>query len=544
MGLTALGACSENFLDTEDLTEKIVDNYYTTPSEAYEALVGCYDGLQRVWSNQALPIVSETLSDNCFSGLAYSDGKNYQVLDQFDQSKSTADVNILEGMWGDYYKAILRCNTLLEKIEGVNWKGAEEKKPLYIAEARYIRAFCYFDLVKTFGDVPLILNIADANKNLPRTDAKLVYKAIAEDLNFSIANGFAKPYTSMSDEEKGHATKWAAEALLARVYLFYSGYYGSATIESTTPVTKATALTAVEDVITNGGFDLVKNFYSLWPASASAFAASKGIKPSESTVWNVDSLYAGENNKETVFAIKYTYTGDWNGNLDGNTWLVMNGVREQNIPKYGYGQGWGCNTVVPDLYKAFEKGDKRKTASIIGINEELISFVNKPKQREYTGYFLKKYTPACDSTSKGIAELPGHGIKSFMISQFQDYVSIRYADVLLMAAELGSPNQQIYLDKVRERAGLPSKAYSVEVLREERRFEFVGEGIRYWDLLRYGLDYAAQKIAVTDYPVLSGNNQDHVTISASNFQTKKGLLQIPNNQITLSAGVLKQNPGW
>jgi len=132
-----------------------------------------------------------------------------------------------------------------------------------------------------------------------------------------------------------------------------------------------------------------------------------------------------------------------------------------------------------------------------------------------------------------------------MIGQFQDYVAIRYADVLLMAAELGSTNAQKYFDDVRSRAGLPSIPLTTEALREERRFEFVGEGIRFYDLLRYDytLDYAANKIAITK-TVKSGGNDETVTINGDRLKATKGLQQIPQNQITLSNGVLDQNDGW
>jgi hypothetical protein len=121
---------------------------------------------------------------------------------------------------------------------------------------------------------------------------------------------------------------------------------------------------------------------------------------------------------------------------------------------------------------------------------------------------------------------------------------MRYADVLLMAAELGSPNAQSYLDQVRQRAGLESVAATKENIMNERAVEFAFEGIRYWDLLRQGVDYAASVIAASSGSTLSGGVSDEVSIKAANIIATKGLSQIPNNQITLSNGVLKQNAGW
>lgn len=138
------------------------------------------------------------------------------------------------------------------------------------------------------------------------------------------------------------------------------------------------------------------------------------------------------------------------------------------------------------------------------------------------------------------------GGTNFMIGQYQDYVSIRYADVLLMAAELGSAGAQQYFDAVRKRAfgdsfvQLPVNPANIM---NERRLEFVGEGIRYWDLLRQGMSIAASAIAET-VVLKNGDVNTTKTIQAGKITDTKGLAQIPYSQITLSNGVLKQNAGW
>jgi hypothetical protein len=133
-----------------------------------------------------------------------------------------------------------------------------------------------------------------------------------------------------------------------------------------------------------------------------------------------------------------------------------------------------------------------------------------------------------------------------MIGQYEDYVSIRYADVLLMAAELGSANAQTYFDKVRQRAfgdNFSSVPVSQDNIMNERHLEFACEGIRYWDLLRTGVDNAAATIAESTM-LLNGGTPTQKTITASKIQETKGLQQIPVNQITLSGGKLVQNAGW
>jgi hypothetical protein len=319
-------------------------------------------------------------------------------------------------------------------------------------------------------------------------------------------------------------TKWAAESLLARAYLFYSGYYGKTTIgnESAT-----TALAAVEDVIAHSGHGLVTDFTTLWPAASLA----KNV------------TYAGEDNKEVVFSIKYSSTGDYNGNTTGNGWMVMTGMREQSVYPYGY--GWGACTVDPKLVAQFDQAnDNRFFASITSIAGENLAFTKAAANREYTGYYMKKYSPICDA---GNNPLP---VSNYLVAQSQDYFAIRYADVLLMAAELGSPNAVSYFNQVHQRA-IPSAAAVTAVSKAdilaERRLEFVGEGIRYWDLLRQGLATAAATIAANTTVSLindgTGASQSAATLQA-NITATRGFQQIPSDQITLSSGVLQQNPGW
>lgn len=514
-----VGSCTKGFLDTEPITELTDENFYRTADDAYKALVGCYDGLQIVWAGGvSLPVATEILSDNCFGGTGNSDGFGYQMLDEFDRLRSPADQNLFVDNWIAYYKAIYRCNMLLGKLDDINWGDQANLRPVYEAEARFIRAYLYFDMIRLWGHIPLLTE--PSSDNIPQSDPVEVYKVITSDLQFAIASLPSTSYANQTAATYGRVTKWAAESLLGRVFLYYTGYYKQSDLVGM--VDRNTALSYLEDLINNGGFSLVENFAHLWPASLEA--------------------YVGEDNKETVFAIKYTFTSDYDGNTDGNHWMVMYGMREQW--SFPYGNGWGGATVNPKLWNAYNRNDSRRAASIIAINEEGINFTNQARQREYTGYYNKKYTPLVDENGNSIAVSKG-GI-NFQIGQFQDYVSIRYADVLLMAAELGSANAQAYFDAVRKRAfgtNFSAQPVSQSAIMNERRLEFALEGIRYWDLLRQGADVAASAIAEST-TVLNGGQEVRKTISDGKINETNGLQQIPNNQITLSNGVLIQNSGW
>lgn len=541
LNILALGAlsisffsCSESFMDVEPQTSILDQNFYKTEADAEMALIGCYDGYQRTSSNgnQSFYITSEVLSDNCFGGTGNTDGRAYQALDRFDITQSPSDNNIFNGTWGDYYAGIFRCNTLLLKLPNIaSWKSTDEAtvtatRNRIEGETRFLRAIEYFDLVRLFEKVPLLTEPTTAN--VEQAEPIETYKLIVEDLKFAAANIPANAYPKANaSANDGRVTSYAAKAMLARVYLFYTGYYGKDDLG----VTKAEVLAGLEDIINSNEFGLVTDFKSLWPA-ASYVADAKTNTLNKSG-------YAGKGNIEILFAQKFNNTQNYSGMVDGNRWLVMMGMRNTNWSPYG--KGWGGCTVNPKLMSAYAAGDTRKSASAIDIaGEGIESTFDMKDQREYTGYTVKKYTPT--ALPDGTSDTGGE--KDFQISQDQDFVVIRYADVLLMAAELGSTNALNYYNMVHTRAGLTAKT-SVDkaAIMEERRFEFAFEGLRYWDLLRQGLNTAASTIAQTQ-KVLSGKADDTVIITAENITKTKGFMQIPNTQITLSNGVLKQNDGW
>jgi len=517
IAMISFGACSK-FLTTE-LTDakKTNTSYYKTPSDAFTALVGCYNGLDLIWnSGVVFPVASEVFSDNCFGGTGSSDGYNYAMMDEFNKTVSPSDVSLFSETWKGYYQAIYRCNVLLENLDQVSWGDSISLKVQYKAEAKFIRAFCYFDMVRLWEKVPLVITPTVAN--VEQTDPALTYAQIMSDLRYTSDSLPSKNYTSVPS---GRITKWAAESLLARAYLFYSGYYGTATIGKES---SSTALAAVEDVIAHSGHGLVGDFNTLWPAAS----IGKSV------------TYAGEANQEVVFSIKYSSTGDYNGNITQNAWMVMEGIREES--HYPYQYGWGACTVDPKLYNAYNSSDSRQFASIMAISQEKIPFTQASHSREYTGYFMKKYSPLCDQSGTSI-------VANFQIGQYQDYFSIRYSDVLLMAAELGSPKAANYYNLVHQRAitGAPVVASVTKAdILNERRLEFVGEGIRYWDLLRQGLATAAATIAANTTVSFFNNGGVPPTAAQlqSNITLTRGFQQIPNDQITLSSGVLKQNAGW
>lgn len=532
-GLTLTG-CSDSFLDVESKTDSNTDTFYKTENDANRALIGCYDGWRQVSSNPGIGFLvsSEVMGVECFGATGNGDSRAYQVIDRFEKGQATSEVNIYKQDYIVYYKAIYRCNMLIQQEDQIAWTDSLTHTT-WMGECHGLRALLYLDLVRWFGNVPL--RTTPSTEEIPQSDAADVYALIFEDLQYAIDHIPADAYPkSKAEENDGRFTKYAAEALYARAYLFYKGYYGA----DPAGVTAAQALTYCEDIISNGGYDLVAEYKNLWPAASAGIAEIGDAKTLLGT-------YAGDGNCETILAQKFTNTQDYDGNADSNRWQVMVGMR--SLPFAPYGKGWGAMTVNPNFVNAYEAGDLRKSASIIDMANEGITAsenfeASYKDQREYTGYCVKKYSPLCFKDGTTAAKIDGTG--DFQTQNHQDWVVVRYADVLLMAAELGSANKQTYLDKVRARAGLNSVTATTENILKERRFEFAFEGINYWDLLRQGLDYAASQIATDGINVKSGGNDDQVVISKENFLATKGLSQIPNDAIVLSNGIIEQNAGW
>lgn len=544
LGSLTLASCADSFLDVESKTQSNTGNFYKSKEDAELALIGCYNAWKRTTSDDTwgFYICSELMADECLAGTGMTDTPNYQVVDRFDIGRYAAGTSLLETAWNSYYRAIYRCNEVLkyEALGQFDWQGDAATEGRLMGECRVLRALCYFDIVRLWENVPLLTEPTD--ENVPQAQSDEVYATIVEDLKYAIANIPADAYPKANaSSNDGRITKYAAEALLARVYLFYTGYYG----KDLANITREEVLGYLDDIIQSEEYKLLDDFKDLWPAASS-------VSQPAAHAWDMEKTTYKEINDEVILQMKFNYTDDRynDGDVDGNRWLVMLGLRKFWYSPYAY--GWGCCTVHPKLWNAYTSGDVRRSASIIDMQGEGIAgqtgFADYLRdQREYTGYAVKKYTPTC--YYDGVSSVPEQTTTSAVQEkQYQPYIVLRYADVLLMAAELGgtsSKSAQECLDDVRNRAKVSTGvAPTKENIMKERMLEFAFEGIRYWDLLRQGVEYAASQIAESNLSVLSGNQEESITISAENIKSKKGLMQIPQNQITLSNGVLKQNAGW
>lgn len=534
----AVTSCS---LDTESMTQQNDETAYRTLEAAELALVGCYDGWQRTISSEDVGIfmLAEFASDQAHGGLGLSDAKNNHAIDQFDLSVAPSYNNLFNADWTNYYNAIFRCNKIIANEDVTDW-GTEADKGRVTGQARALRAILYFDLARMFGDVPLLTG--PSKENIARTPAAEVYKVIFNDLKYAAANIPADAFPlSARESNDGHITKYAAEALLARAYLYYTGYYGTENEAGT----KQEAIDALNDVIQNGGYELEPDYADLFmPACTKAVGDTYAWETTYKGKYYNDG-WKSDISKEVILNLKFGSTSDYDGNADGNVFQVYLGPRNVCATSVYIASGWGACPVTKAFVDKY-KDDPRFSTCVWSCDEAGFK-ADLNDTYEYTGYYTRKYAPMCfaDGTRQEVGF--NLGIAHMNLTYYQDWTVMRYADVLLMHSELTETADG--LNQVHRRT-YPGEtlAYSIENIRNERAIEFAFEGLHYWDLMRYEKDgaYAGRAIAAAQdgAPVLNGGMEATTRFDVNNFTAKKGLMQIPNTQITLSGGVLTQNEGW
>lgn len=475
VSIVTLPSC-EKFLSVDPPYAQDAENFFQTEEDFERALVGAYDLLQ---SSFISLWIGEIASDNAIAGgESVNDSKGLHDIDNMTHGGVNSELRSLF-RWN--YTGITRANYILEHKDNIDFPG----KAHILAEAKFLRAYYYFELVKFFGDVPLIIDkrigIEEA-RNIPRSPKAEVYAQIEADLLAAAA------VLNPTAAQKGRATRGAAKALLGKVYLYQNKF------------TEAAAI--FEEIIASGQYSLYQDYSQLFSVAA-------------------------EGNPETIFDIEYT--GLEGGSygclvcLEGNAAVGFQGIRQYSGPVYGDGNSYNLPTA--ELYAAFSPIDPRRAATVLDI-EAFIASQPNPASITYavgagghTGYYNNKYIKRL-----GEVGLPDNDLTSPV-----NYRVLRYADVLLMAAEanyqIGNPTRATQLvNQIRQRAGIPGASVnSIEKVYLERRLELSGEGHRFFDLVRTG--QAAQYIP--------------------GFVTgKHELFPIPQVEIDLAGGNWSQNPGY
>jgi hypothetical protein len=509
-------SCSKNFLELEPKTGQVEANYYKTEAQAFLGLTAIYDAYS-VQNWVFIPVMSDIYSDDAFCGGAnVNDMSQFQEIEMFNMN---AENNAARDLWNRCYSGIYRANLYLQKQEGVTWV-TEGLKARYEAEALFLRASFYWDLVRHYGWVPIITEVltnVESYKSIPQSTPNDVFTLIAKDLLKAVA---VLPAT-ITTTEKGRISKGAAQAMIARIYLYHTGMSAISDLgltaqqwgDGTTIINKAYVQTALDQVITGGKYILVPVYADLFD-------------------WNK------QNSTESVLEIQYSEkakSGDWGGwNINGNfssVWLsVRNPVGDSTVFP-----GWSFDVPSWSLYNEFEAGDPRRDVTIYNADVKLTTYNHAYMN---TGYFNNKYMAR--NGYYGTGGDPNHNMA-------RNFMDIRYADVLLMASEVwlpdNAPKALGYFNQVRKRAlgdGAAKTTITLDDIFHERRVEFGGEGLRKWDLLRRGLAYAGTKINAS-FTVPAGIPNPADFAIRTFVPGTWGMFPIPAVEIrNTNTGVLKQ----
>ncbi|MBE6266156.1 MAG: RagB/SusD family nutrient uptake outer membrane protein [Prevotella ruminicola] len=548
-----LFAACDDFLDTDNLTMKDTSNFPLNETDAYQMVNGIYAVMNR---NLADPeedpfFIFDIASDDRLGG-----GSQSNIGAQGVDRLMNAYVDWMKPLWQQRYAGINRANNALESIDNVtNWTSETTKKQ-YLCEIYFLRAWYYFNLAQVFNGVPLVLSTVP--QNLPRSTADEVYAQIASDLKNAIEIG---PSTKYPDFGEGRVSKWAAEGMMARVWLFYTGFYQKSELPLAEggSVSKSQVVTWLEDCIQNSGFGLVSDQRNLWPYT-NPYTAKDYLYDQENNLnWETDE------NKESMFAVKMSNKAGWSADdhLRHNRIVEFYGLRKTNESAFPFSvQGYSNGPVCEKLWTDWAAdpdyaGDYRRVGSICDRAVEIPNYPgDKAKEVENTNLLAKKYI-GCeayneDHSGRYLSYAYYYGSENNRQSGLtQSLVWLRFADVLLMHAEL-SDGKVIYNGKngvnaVRQRAGLGDIPYSLTNLKKERRYELCFEALRWNDLRRWG-DVAEKVKNQVGNKILNQGIAGEYAFTNDFMQRYKdtggGFFKIPEDQVTLSEGVLEQNPGW
>ena len=477
----------EDDLDQKPISDIGANNFYSNTDDFENAINGTYSSLS-IYPNMQF-YLSEMRSDNMY-GVTATGVRPYEQINNFDLNLSPNEQ--VRDNWDNDYKGIFRANTVLERLnaEAVPEEATRNRME---GEAKFLRAFFFFDLVRFYGKVPLIDRAYTPEETLEigRSPVPEVYDLILADLQDAI-DLLPENY---DNNFKGKATSWSAKALLGLVYLTRSGPTYGIEGPGLDSGEYAEALSLFNDIINNGPFGFVDDYSEIFS-------------------------YTNEGNPEIVFDVQYMsgglgVGGEYQSLTVPNGYLTVNNV--------GFPNGEDRKQVSTDLIEEYPTEDVRDEFNILeGYEDANGNFNPSPF---YVKYIDLNYAGQ-DRFDWGL-----------------NYPVIRYTDILMMKAEailMGGSGSQAdvvtYVNMVRDRAGLaPVSSVDIDVLLEEKRREFACESKRWFDLIRTGkvVETINDWIPVEDI-------QDRMNLMDEN----QIIYPVPSKQITVKEGLYQQNPGY
>ena len=510
-GLTALlslmliSGCSEDFLNTPQRGTTSEAEFYRTDAEALQGLMAGYDLLQDVQFSHFY--LQMALSDECYAGGGQR-GDNGGILEEINEFRFGPSNTRIALSFAWNYRGIYRANKVIDNV-----LPDSDNKTIYIAIAKVLRAYHYFNLVTLWGDVPLVLHELEPDEYAqPRVTTTEIWTQIEKDLSEAIADLPLK--SNMPALIKNLATKGTAQALLGKALLFQNKFDEAAA--------------TFEQVINSNQYTLYADY-------------SKILRP------------VSEYGTESVFEIAYTTSKNYIGlpGIESSTFMLFNSPRESFFEGGSLGiiPGWGFYNPHSSLYNAFieAKDSVRRKSSIISKDELVqaggkLTNINGNIPYGSDGYVRLKYV-----MYKEDGGLPQSSANNGTNSRI-----IRYADVLLMASEANNrmsvPNDDKalqYINTVRRRVNLTDLnirgAALFEAIKKERRLELSFESVRYQDLIRWGDAYEVLKDQGKVIPLGTGSVLHFPEAGFRNARNE--LLPIPEEEMNVNPK-MEQNTGY
>ena len=471
-------SCHKDYVELDPISSASSNNFYTSANDFLNAINATYGILQTFAFGTGEFIFGDLPSDDtyaypgtCVSG--HCDFDNYVVL-----PSATTAANVLNNRWNDLYRGISRANIVLTRIQNITMDNALKNR--IIGEAKFLRAYFYFNLVRTFGDVPLSLTEITATADAftyGREPASKVYAAIEKDL----AEAAASLPVTYAAADAGRISNGAAKGMLARVLLYQKKYTDAALL--------------LKGIIDSKTYGLAANY-------ADVFRPDNG------------------NNKEILFAVQYSKGGIGEGTP---RYLAFAPINSGNSVQLG--GGVSVNQPTPDIEAAFEPGDTRKDVSMANgyISANGAFVVNS---------YIKKYI---DKTMTAVNEAS----TDMPVLRYAD-ILLMYAECL---NEAGQPGAALpYLGEVRNRAGLVNKIISTQdemrlAIEQERRVELCFEGLRFFDLVRTGRLLPVMNSYFQKYNIINNG----ILVQVKDYQK---VFPVPQSQIDINPAKIIQNQGY
>lgn len=483
--------CSDSFLEVTSPTQEFIDTYYTTDAHIQEAVVAAYDPLHWTdWGmNEYNPVtlMSDIMADDLWiGGQDRTDNQAWHLMMNFE----AIPTNVIKGLWSVAYSGVKRSNDVLTYLEWAGENVTTENRAYYTAQVLTLRALYYNWLWKFWGNIPYY----DVNLTAPylaeQLPADQIYEKIIADLD-NVISMDVLPMRETS-ENYGRVTKAMAYMLYAEVVMYQNdeSRYGK-------------ALQYMQEIINSGEYDLVDDYAGIFKES-------------------------GEWNKESIFEVNYTDDNavrSWSAPLTAGGTVLPTLISPHTWPDGtdGHDQGWGFCPVRLETYERYANNDTRRDATCWNAGALGVDY---NKRYQDTGLFLEKYAALTGNNKDQKADAQLNWNNNLRI--------YRFSETLLNAAELiargaGSGDAKLYLNKVRKRAGLVTELEpTIDNIIEERHLEFVGEGKRYWDLIRTG---KASSVLVPD----------EYGYRTNTWTENKKYLPIPQSEIDAAQGTLTQN---